>query len=319
MRLRSLAYLLLIIFLPACPLFSQEVFVSGGFAENTDSGTANSQGHWSVSYFQKITDRFMFSISYLNEGHQPGHARDGFAPQIWARTNPAGGSQFSFALGAGPYIYFDTLSYDHGQCDFRHDLALISSATATWYGLSPFLLQARLNYIFSWNSYNTFSGSAGIGYLLGDDGKKVSKRGTDTKNEINLYVGRTVLNSNNDTDTAVSLEYRRRLSRHFDWSFSGLYEGDDHPVGRYGVITELWLRNDFFNERLSLGAGVGPYFAHDKYCEEDTRRDTIAGAISLSAAWKFTPHIGFRGLYHRIATDYDCDADILLGGLAISF
>ena len=321
--LRSLAYLLLIILFPACPLFAEEIFVGGGFAVNTDSGTTSSQGHWSLAYFQKITDHAMFSITYLNEGHQnvntTEHARDGFAPQVWLRTVPSGPSKVSFALGAGPYLYFDTLTSDTERCDFLHDLAVISSASATWYGLSPFLLQARLNYVFSWNNFNTLSGSVGIGYLLEDPGKQASKNVVDGKNEIDLYVGRTVLNSDNSTGTAVSLEYRRELSRYFDWSIAGLHEGNDRPVGRYGILSELWLKQDFYNDRLSLGVGAGPYFAHDRYSDDDTPRDTIALAISLTAAWRFTPHIGFRGMYHRIATDYCNDADVIMGGLAISF
>lgn len=317
MTLRSLAYLLLIMLFPACPALAQEIFfLSGGFRYNTDSGSHSSQGYWSVGYSQGITDHTMFSITYLNEGHQPDHARDGLAPQIWLRTSP---SKVSFALGAGPYLFFDTISNDNNEKYIRRDVGLIGSATATWYGLSPFLLQARADYIHTFNDYNTFGWTVGVGYLLGDNARPASNDFSVGKNEIDIYLGTTILNVDHTEAASAAIEYRRKLLTHLDWSVGLLYEGDKRPVGRYGITTELWLAQEFFHDRLTLGIGAGPYIAHDKYGQDNTQRDTLAGIISLTGAIRFTPNIGIRAIFHRIATDYDGDADVLMGGLAITF
>ncbi|MHB8109345.1 MAG: hypothetical protein ACYDHW_04840 [Syntrophorhabdaceae bacterium] len=268
----------------------------------------------------------MFSVAYFNEGHHDTqdimNARDGFAAQLWARAFPA--KQLSVGLGIGPYLYFNTRTgEDVVECDIQHGVGVMSSGTLTWHGLSPLLFQIRTDYVHTWDSLNTFSGSLGIGFLF--DEKGISRSGEkiketfDTKNEIDLLVGRTILNSDNSEGTALSVEYRRKLFRYLDWSIAWLHEGDKRPVGRYGVLSELWLQRKFYNDRFAMGIGAGPYFARDRYGDDDTQRDTLAGAVSVTAALRITDNLGIRAVFHRIYTDYTCDADVILGGLAINF
>jgi hypothetical protein len=308
-----------------CPAWAQEeIFVNGGATRDTKTG--NTALQWSVTYRQALAEHAAFSFSYINEGHQPNHYRDGFATQIWGRTSIPD-PKLSFALGVGPYAYFDTkLTPVREVYENAHGWGVISSATADWSGLSPFLLQVRLNYINTQHSFDTLSATFGIGYLLGAERLAAGSasrppQGTEAhKNEITSFLGQTVLNSaRGEKDTAMGIEYRRSLFRYMDWTAGFLNEGDARPIGRYGVMSQLWAVHPFFNDNLALGIGGGPYLARDKYSGEDGQRTTLAGALSLTASYRLTSHLAVRGAFHRIITDYSRDTDVFLGGLSYRF
>lgn len=320
--MRKILFVALLVFL-ALPASAQELFVNGGATQNAKTGTT--AGQWSVTYNQELGDHAAFSFSYINEGHQPNHYRDGFAVQIWGRTTiPA--PQLSLALGVGALAYADTkITNVRDKYEDAHGFGIISSGTVTWHGLSPFLLQARLNHIVAQHSFDTLSATFGIGYLLDAKPSPESspKKGNSTRrtnNEITLSYGQAVLNSaKSEKDTAMSIEYRRRLLKYLDWTISYLNEGDARPLGRSGVATQLWAVRAFFNDHLTLGIGIGPYFARDKYSGDDGQRTTVAGDLSFMASYWFHPRFGIRGAFSRIITDYSRDTDIFLGGLVYRF
>lgn len=264
-----------------------------------------------------MTENIMFSITYLNEGHLPDHARDGLAPQLWARTSPLK-SRLSLAAGAGPYLYSDTRIGENDQKDIRHSVGMVGSVAATWYGLSPFILQTRADYIYASNQFDTFGLTFSVGYLLSDEKTSAPDTFRVGKNEIDVYIGKTVLNIDHSESTPFAVEYRRKLFRYLDWSIGYLYEGSEKPVGRYGILTEAWLAREFFHDRIALGIGAGPYFNQDRY-SGDSERDTVSAAVSLTGAVRFTSNVGLRLIFHRIITDNDRDADVFMGGLAITF
>ncbi|NPU83828.1 MAG: hypothetical protein HPY65_05005 [Syntrophaceae bacterium] len=149
----------------SCPVMAQEMFVNVG--GTYDTNTRNARNQWSVTYRQDLGDHAAFSFSYINEGHQINHYRDGLAAQIWGHTDLID-SRLSLALGIGPFAYADTQVVPITETfQDRHGFGVISSATATWYGLRPLLLQVRFNYIATERSFDTLSGTFGIGYLLG--------------------------------------------------------------------------------------------------------------------------------------------------------
>jgi len=307
----------------ACPAWAQELFVNGGVTRDAKTGTTALQ--WSVTYGQDLGKYAAFSFSYINEGHQPNHYRDGLAAQIWGRASILD-PRLSLALGVGPFAYADTkVTPVRDVYEDAHGFGIISSGTATWHGLSPFLLQVRLNYIATQHSFDTLSATFGIGYLLdatpspGSPPKTGKNTGT-TNNEITLFLGQTVLNSTKgEKDTAMSVEYRRSLLRYVDWTIAWLNEGDTRPIGRWGVTTQLWAVRAFFDDHLALGIGGGPYFARDKYSGDDGQRTTVAGDLSFMAAYRFHPRFAIRVSFSRIITDYNRDADVFLGGLVYRF
>jgi hypothetical protein len=307
----------------ACPVMAQELFINGGITQDIKTGTDALQ--WSVTYRQGLGEYAAFSFSYINEGHQLNHYRDGLAAQIWGRM-PILDQRLSLALGVGPFAYADTkVTPVRNIYENAHGFGIISSGTATWRGQSPLLLQVHLNYITTQHSFDTLSATFGIGYLLDAEPSRVHSPETAenrrrTNNEITLFLGQAVLNSaKSETNNAMSLEYRRNLLRYLDWTISYLNEGDARPLGRSGVATQLWAVQTFFDNHLALGIGAGPYFARDKYSGGDGQRTTIAGDLSFMASYIFHPHFALRAAFSRIVTDYSRDTDVFLGGLAYRF
>jgi hypothetical protein len=320
--MKKIVFALLLVAL-ARPVIAQELFINGGITQDIKTGTDALQ--WSVTYRQGLGEYAAFSFSYINEGHQPNHYRDGLAAQIWGRM-PMLDQRLSLALGIGPFAYADTkVTPVRNIYENAHGFGIISSGTATWQGLSPLLLQVRLNYITTQHSFDTLSATFGIGYLLDVDSsrgrppKPAGSRRT-TNNEITLSLGQAVLNSaKSETDNAMSIEYRRSLLHYLDWTISYLNEGDTRPLGRSGVATQLWAVQAFFDDQLALGIGAGPYFARDKYSGGDGQRTTIAGDLSFMAAYRFHPRFAIRAAFSRIITDYSRDTDVFLGGLVYRF
>jgi len=319
-NMKKICFVLMIVML-ACPAAAQEVYVGGGITQDTKTSTAS--GQWSVTYIQGFAKYAAFSFSYINEGHQPNHYRDGIAVQVWGHKNVLN-SPLSIALGIGPYVYFDTkVAPVTDAFEDAHGLGIITSATATWYGLSPFLLQARLNYTLTNNSFDTLSATIGVGYLLdvpvsSDTYYKPAKVRRTTDNELTVYLGKAVLNSaKSEQNTAYSVEYRRGLGTYVDWTIAWLTEGGNSPIGRYGVTTKLWLVHPIIHDHLEFGIGVGPYLANDNVTEG--HRTIVACDVSVMAVYWFHPHIGLRAAWSRIVTDYSRDTDVFLGGLTYRF
>jgi hypothetical protein len=307
----------------AFPVQAQEFFVSGGASRHAISGTQKAQ--WSLSYLEGLGEHLAFSITYLNEGSQPDHHRDGLAPQIWGRIKPMGG-QMSLALGMGLYGYCDTDLSPVGDAYLNaHGVGVISSVAATWYGKSPLLFQLRANYIATVESFDAFSATLGIGYqfdapIVAGSVSRTSNGNTEAaNNEVTAFLGATVPNnSRSEQAFSQSIEYRRRLSPSFDWTAAWLDEGNAPPVGRYGLTTQLWVARAFLEDQLALGVGAGPYFARDRH-REDGSKSITAGMVSLTGSYRFHPEWALRITWNRVVTDYDLDADVFMGGLTYRF
>ena len=177
--------------------YAHEFFVNAGATRDTQTGTG-ARLQWSTTYLQEIEKNAAFSFSYINEGHETNHYRDGIAGQLWGRAG-VWNRKLVFGLGAGPYAFFDTHGGVNGVFHDEHGVAALFSATATLYALSPFLLQARISYISARQSFDTFSATIGIGYELGTDKTPTGTSGGqgigELRNEITAYTGATVLNT----------------------------------------------------------------------------------------------------------------------------
>ena len=301
--------------------YAHEFFVNAGVTADTQNKTARLQ--WSTTYLQEIGKNAAFSFSYINEGHEVNHYRDGIAGQLWARGG-VWNRNLVFGLGAGPYAFFDTHGGANGTFHDEHGVAALFSATATLYTFSPLLLQARIDYLAARQSFDTLSGTIGIGYELGTDKKPTGTsdgQGVgDLRNEITAYAGTTVLNTQkNEQGASWALEYRRSLATYLDWTATGLFEGRDRPVARYGVMSQVWLAHPFFSDHLTLGVGFGPYLAHDKYQQGSDDKTKVDWAASFSASVRFLEHFALRASWSRIITVQDRDTDVFLVGLGYRF
>jgi len=318
--MRKIVPVFLLLFLSGTA-YAHEFFVNAGVTRDTQTSTARLQ--WSTTYLQEIEKYMAFSFSYINEGHAVNHYRDGIAGQLWARAG-VWNRNLVLGLGAGPYAFFDTHGGANGSFHDEHGVAALFSATATLYTLSPLLIQARINYLAARQSFDTLSGTIGIGYELGTDKQPTGTSGGqgvgDLRNEITGYTGATVLNTQkNEQSTSWALEYRRDLAKYLDWTATGLFEGRDRPVARYGVMSQAWLTHPFFTDRLTLGAGFGPYLAHDKYQQGSDDKTKLDWAASFSASVRFLENFALRASWSRIITQQDRDTDVFLAGLSYRF
>jgi hypothetical protein len=305
---------------------AHEFFANAGVTRDTQTGTARLQ--WSTTYLQEIDTYAAFSFSYINEGHEIDHYRDGIAGQLWGRAG-VWNRNLVFGLGAGPYAFFDTHGGPNNTYHDEHGIAALFSATATLYALNPVLFQVRINYLAARQSFDTLSGTIGIGYELGTDKTPTRTSGGqsvgDLRNELTAYAGATVLNTQkNEQSPSWAVEYRRSLATYIDWTAMGLYEGRDRPVARYGLMSQVWLAHPFrspfpLTDQLTLGVGFGPYLAHDKYQQGNDQKTKLDWAASFSASVRFLEHFALRASWSRVITEQDRDTDVFLGGLSYRF
>jgi len=320
------AALLIVFALSAWPAWAGEISLLGGYGwtnKPIDKPIERTYA-WQVQYMEGLGDNFAYSLSYLNQGHFISHHRDGNAANLWVRTNLLD-RQLSLGVGAGGVFYYDTKQpVNGGPAQDVHGWGTMLNVAATWYTRSRVFYQLQGYWVRGGHSFDSLTTLAGIGYQLdappskGPDVQGVHQRERTTDNEMTAFGGETVVNIPGDGhSSAVALEYRRGLWRYLEWTAGALYEGRSSLIDRYGLTTQLWLAKTFFDDRISLGIGGGPYFALDRRNDTNKVRYPIifstTGSCRISQAW----HI--RATWDRIITTYNRDTDIFLGGIGYRF
>lgn len=307
---------------------AQELTLFAGGLE--ESGTRQRTSAWAFEYQHPLGENLAASFSWLNEGHVPGHHRDGQGIQVWGRSNLLD-RRLSLAAGIGPYRYFDTTPSSAGSGYANvHGWGTIGSLAATYYTASRWLYQMRFNRIVTPNSIDTSALMLGIGYLLepvSERGPHVSaprQPGPTTSDEITLFLGKTIVNSyESELSTARAFEYRRGLARHVDLTLGVLNEGDARLIRRTGVTAQIWgVREVLASDRLVLGIGFGPYYAVDSY------RDAAPGEggdskfswiFTATAAYRLSPQWAARFSWNRVNTNHHRDTDVILFGVGYRY
>lgn len=277
---------------------------------------------WSFSYRERWLDWFSSTVSYLNQGHFPGHHRDGVTGQMWAQADLLD-HHLTLAAGAGPFDYYDTTAAARGgSYSDNHGWAWIYSAGALWQpGPRPWFAEIRVDRTAPVRSIATTSISLGIGYRLQPDpgnGTGARSDGTHDTTEATLFYGKTVVNSFNSQQAhARAVEFRQSFGETLRASAGLVDEGDARLVRRGGAIFEGWLEPGFFDGRYSVGIGGGSYVAIDKYRPTPGRH--VSGIVTLTMSYRFVDRWNARFDWHRIVTDYDRDTDIVLLGVGFRF
>ncbi|MFM0198694.1 hypothetical protein PQR53_02295 [Paraburkholderia fungorum] len=284
---------------------------------------------WSMDYTEGFGQYLAGSITWLNEGHIPNHHRDGQLVQVWGRL-PLAQRRFVFALGVGPYRYFDTeaAAQSEGYSN-THGWGVVYSARATWYSSHRWTANLQLNHVQVARGPSTTAIMLGIGYQLdapGTPGARdfaLPRTQKVTNNEITLMSGVTILNSlESQTSVAEAIEYRRGLTNYLDATLGYLHEGNGLTARRDGATAQLWLTRAFFDERLTLGIGAGAYAAihhGDSNEDRDTGDGVLSGLVSVSASYRVTQHWSARVTWNRVVTRYSRDTDVILGGIGYRF
>ena len=318
-RKAGLAPAFLYVALAAGPASAQD-FVLGVGATRADAPRATSYG-WLVSFSRELTPLLSASISSLNEGHIPGHHRDGHAAQLWARAPM--GECLTLAAGVGPYRFFDTaVAQNRGGFANAHGWGGIASVAATLREPgSRWLYQVRLDRIVANAGFDSTQLMAAVGYRFDQDGSfhanEIARDIPRRHHEVALMTGRTVINSfASETARATSVEYRHTDSPVLRYSIGWLNEGDARLARRDGIVAEAWLEPSFYRDRFTLGVGAGGYLAVDP----DHAKGRSALVI-LSTTFSYHVGRGWVGriTWHRVSSNYDRDSDIFLAGLGYRF
>lgn len=323
---------------PARPLFAaalcalcssglraQEFSLLAGPLVSKDEDTYS----WQATYREGLGRHAAWSFSWLNEGHIPNHHRDGQVVQLWGRL-PLRENRLELSAGAGPYRYFDTVAAEAGgNYSDTHGWGLVLSLRAAYYFDNRWIAQLQLNHVQAYRGPDTTAILFGLGYQLEAPGgpgprERAEVRSSKvTGDELTLMLGRSILNSfESETSSAAGLEVRHGLDRYVDLSASYLHEAGRTHSRRDGLAAQVWLTRAFFDDRLALSAGVGPYVAisqNDDLAARRTGDGRVSGLVSVSASYRFDARWLVRLTWNRVATRYDRDADLLMAGVGMRF
>ena len=311
---------LIFIALSVRPVWGHEISVLGGMIWNTNGFDMTQAVQF--EYRDSFLKNFAWSVSYLNEGHFSDHHRDGAALQLWARIKPLNG-RFFLEGGAGPYFYFDTMDRS-GTLHYsnRHGWGGIVSGALGYFLTEHLFIQARANYIAAYGDIDTLSLFAGAGIDFESRNFEGLQKESSERNALAVLIG--IMDANNtDPKKAMAweIEYRRRFGNHVEATASYLDEGDNDLFHRDGIALQLWAVNHFFAERLTLGVGLGPYLARNRYTDLLTGKEgtVLTCILSATADYRFMPGWSVRLIWHRVLTDYDRDTDVLIIGPSFHF
>jgi hypothetical protein len=305
-------------------LQAQELTFLGGLMSKSNFGQTSFT--WQVDYRQDFCRNFAASIAYINEGHVSRHHRDGTAWEAWGRL-PLFQDRVSLSLGLGAYYFYDTQPLPGGDTANVHGTAPIYSLSATGYLSNRWFYRLMLNRISPAKELNVNTLTVGAGFWFGQDRKPTSGKLGDaptehayvTENELTVFGGQSVVNTFfSQTARAYAAEYRRGVFPHVDWTASAIYEGDPEIIRRSGVATQLWFVNTFFNDRITVGGGLGPYIYldHKHPANADQKNPAaIAPLASLTFSVRLSEHWIMRMVFDRVTSSYNRDADIFLLGL----
>jgi hypothetical protein len=284
---------------------------------------------WDASYREGLGRYAAWSFSWLNEGHIPDHHRDGQALQAWGRL-PLWNDRLDLSAGVGPYRYFDTTAARAGDTySNTHGWGALWSVRAAYYFDRRWIAQIQMNHVQAFGGPDTTAVLFGIGYQLeantgsGPRARGVPRTKNVTNNEVTVMLGQTILNSYaSETSVAESVEYRRGLWRYVDVTVSYIHEGGHVQSRRDGVAAQLWATRAFFDDRLTLAAGAGPYIAitqNDDLPQNRTGDGRVAGLVSVSASYRFGERWLARATWNRVVTRYDRDTDLIEAGIGLRF
>ncbi|WP_260854210.1 porin family protein [Paraburkholderia sp. BCC1886] len=306
---------------------AQEFSLFGGASQMRSTHTYT----WALNYQEGLGPYFAASFSWLNEGHVPNHHRDGQLLQLWGRL-PVGSPQFVVQAGVGPYRYFDTTTprdAPAGEYSNIHGWGVVYSVRAAYYASSRWVAQLQLNRVHVQRGPDASSVMVGIGYQLdapGTPGPRdwaSSSTQKVTNNEVAVYLGDTIVNSTGSPSAlSGALEYRRGLMKYLDVTLGYLHEGNHAVARRDGLTSQLWATRAFFDDRFTLGLGVGAYYAlreNENGDDNSSGMRKLSGLVTMAASYRLGEHWDARVEWNRVVTRYDRDSDVIFAGLGYRF
>jgi hypothetical protein len=308
------------LFLVSCLAAAQDASLLAGDMKVDHSGDRSFAVN--LGYTQRLSNYMAASVEYTNEGHPHLHHRDGLSPQLWLHTLvPERG--FSFAVGAGPYYYFDTTTGNGSLADYRneHGWGTQVNFSAKYHlgGDRRSYAEARLTRIHGRGDHDSTLLMVGMGVELRDLPHEVKAANADgEENMIMLLAGRSIVNSfKSEKATGYAVEWRHTLTQNAEWSVIGMNEGRIGVAERKGVSTQLWLLRPF-TEHAVLELGAGGYVMRDQIDRNSVREEAkthVAPIASIGMRWRLSPAWRAQLSWSRVITDYHRDSDVFLLGV----
>lgn len=291
------------------------------------TGGLNHQTYaWQLEYRQNLLPWLAASEGWVNEGHVPGHHRDGSATQLWLKL-PFSWDELDFSVGGGAYSYFDTQGTGDASRDV-HGMGTILSAAVTGDLDERAFWRVMYQRITPRADFQTNTATVGFGVWLGQGTRHqpVPDSNPVTEQEFTVYGGQTVVNTlASEKGVAYAAEFRTGVLPHVDWTLSYINEGDPRVIRRNGLATQIWPVNAFFDRRLAVGIGVGLYgYLDRKHPSETTvlglrHPPALAGLVTPTISYRLSDHWLVRLNWNRVVSNYDRDADLFMLGLGCRF
>jgi hypothetical protein len=294
----------------------------------TTDGDSNRSYGWQIELRKRIRTQLGASVSWINEGHRPAHARDGAAVQAWW-ISPAWYGRLQLLAGAGPYLYFDTQpsTSGRGYSNLHGSGGVISAAVAVRVHGS-WLLQLRANALLTAGNPSTFGLLAGAGYRfavtpVGNASGAGAGAGVaaaaGSGSTLQLFGGEAITNAlSSRAFPVIGADYRAGLGRWAAWSASWF---DDVAAGRglhHRAAAQLWLLDRVAGQSLTFGVGLGPYVQLGAL-GGPAAPARVSGLSSLRVDWRCAPRLSLILTWYRNFTQDDRDRDILTAGLGWRF
>lgn len=290
-------------------------------------GTRDATYSWQLGYAQALGPRYAWSVGWLNEGHLPGHHRDGATLMGWRVLPMEGRPRLRLAFGAGLYRTFDTEDQGTTYAN-RHALKGILGASIQMpFGDTPWGGQLHLARSVLSSNQDTRTLQLGLTYSFRKADavrpRILPDRASDCQS-LTLYYGTAILNSQTSQNgEAFALEYRRRWSDRFDWTVAYSDEGDLELVRRDTLAFQAWATSTHLGGRLLLGIGAGPTLCHALTPEGQPppERSWGTGArITMAATWRFEASPWqVKAAWNRTRTPNDRDTDLIATGIGLAF
>jgi hypothetical protein len=303
--------------------WSQDLVLSGGAMQSAiPDARSFAVG---LTYEHPLGEHLAAGLGYRNEGHVPGHHRDGHVAFVSLHSGAAVPG-ITLAASAGPYRYFDTTVAEGNspeEFDNAHGWGWLYGASLTWQpGASRWFWQLRIEHAETKHNLDTTLVMVGVGYRLSQDGTFRSNSSgaawsREHDDEVYGAWGQTIVNSfESQSAGAGTLEYRHAFGPVLRGSVGWVHENDARLIRRDGITTLAWLEPSFERDRYTLGFGLGGYFSVDKY--RPGSKDLL-GLVATTASLRMAEHWIARFEWHRVASRHDRDSDIVLLGVGAQF
>lgn len=289
----AMAFVFLVSMTPRMVFAQDEFSLFGGALRGANDGTFIADMEYLKTMKQKP---FAFSIATIDEGHLDAscdkHHRDGFIGQVWAYHELT--PRLSLWAGIGPYVYYDTQAVRENAV-YKTGVAMITSADIKYRMTENWFLKLRTNAVVA--NISTQSVLVGVGRNLSNGEAAGRKNREELKNTV------TALKSM----TNVCIEYRRGLIKHID-ATATYYAGDKAT----GAGAEIWLVDRFFDNKVKIGIGAGPY--------RDMRYDDSgwSGIVTATGRYEVHPLWDVVVQWDRVHT-HNHDADLNSIGIGYKF